>query len=131
MAKLRKELNRFLVVGIISVVIDYLFYQLFIQSMSLNKSKTISFIIGTLFSYFANKQYTFSNIDKHSLKTILKFFCLYITTLLVNVGTNLMVLKILINYEQRLSFAFVIATGFSATLNFLGMKLHIFNMEKE
>jgi len=55
-----------------------------------------------------------------------QFAVLYLTTLGVNVLTNHSVLNILPPGEDALACAFILATGLSAALNFLGMKFWVF-----
>jgi len=57
------------------------------------------------------------------LPQVLKFGLVYGTNLGVNVGANATVLLLLpLIYPWRLDLAFLIATGTSAALNFMGMK---------
>jgi len=61
---IKKELSVFLVVGISTVVVDYIFYQgmVALQWATIDIAKTFSFIVGTLYAYGANRFWTFSYI---------------------------------------------------------------------
>ena len=50
---IKKELSVFLVVGISTVVVDYIFYQgmVALQWATIDIAKTFSFIVGTLYAY--------------------------------------------------------------------------------
>ena len=125
----RRELILFLIVGIITVLIDFSIYYILLSSklFHLDFSKALGFFCGTLFAYFANKHWTFSYTHKKKMN-ILKFYMLYSITLGVNVITNAVSIDFLyplVSYALQISF--VIATGFSAALNFLGMKFFVFS----
>ena len=125
---IKKQLLIFIGIGFFTVCLDYFIYQslfIFFQ-LPVNTSKTISFIGGTFFSYFTNKKITFTNKEKHSFFVVTKFIFLYGATLAVNVVANHLMLEVLSNFRYRVLFSFLVATVFSATLNFLGMKTYIF-----
>jgi putative flippase GtrA len=58
------------------------------------------------------------------------FIGLYLTTLIINVGVNSGVIAVLGEDGLFFSLAFLIATGASATLNFLGMRMIVFKSEQ-
>ena len=121
------DLSRFIVVGLTTVLIDLIFYLiliLFIFDVSL--SKGLSFTIGALFSYFANRSYTFKSSKKGLIRFIL-FILLYVSSLIANVLSNDIILNMLTHINYSLITAFLIATTISATLNFLGMKYFVFS----
>lgn len=121
--KTRKQLLRFICVGILAVLVDFLVYFMLIEITSINYavSKFISFYSGTLVSYIINKLWTFEQKQK-SQKQFWLFMILYMTTLGVNVGVNSIVLLIFNN----ILFAFICATGTSTVLNFIGQKYWVF-----
>lgn len=123
-----KEIIRFLVVGFTTVAIDYLSYRLLIPlGVGYALAKATSFIIGTLFAYFANRFWTFGGQESHPAPgSVLRFGVLYATTLLCNVAANSVLLAIFTGYALAIQGAFVAATAISATLNFLGMKYFVF-----
>ena len=120
-----KDIFRFIIVGISTVIVDYLLYFFLVNTSSLNIDlcKTISFLVGTLYAYVTNKIYTFkSNVTFKN--SIYKFILLYTLSLFVNVFTN----SLLLNYFNKFAFqlAFLISTFLSAFINFLGMKYFVF-----
>ncbi len=121
----RTQVARFLVVGTTTVAIDFAVYSLLLLlGGAVASSKGIGFVAGTLFAYFANRLWTFT--ARGGLDRIAKFFVVYGVNLCVNVGLNSVVLALL-GYEQiDIVLAFLVATGTSATLNFLGMKFLVF-----
>ena len=86
----------------------------------------MSFCLGVLFAYFANKYFTFKR-DDYGLKGKGKFTLVYATSLIANISVNYVALKFIFpQLEIRFIIAFVMATGISAIMNFLGMKLYVF-----
>ena len=60
------EIYRFLIVGVCSVTIDFLFYFFFIyfDFFDPNNAKRLSFIIGAIFAFYANRNYVFQVNEK-------------------------------------------------------------------
>lgn len=126
MSRTRGELLRFLFVGVCAVGIDLISYTVLLAvGLPLGVAKGISFAVGTVFAYFANRAITFEGAQG-GLRSFVAFGGLYATTLLVNVSLNGAVVALLGRSEPVLGLAFFIATGTSAALNFLGMKFVVF-----
>lgn len=123
---LRAELLRFLFVGLSTVAIDFLAYISFLlMDADPTLAKLSSFLLGTVFAFFANKNWTF-NVKKTSLTIAIPFILLYSISMACNTMINDTLLSFFENSRLSLFIAFVVATGFSAALNFLGMKFFIF-----
>jgi putative flippase GtrA len=92
---IRRELPIFLVVGILTVLIDFLTYRglIWVQLFGVDIAKGIGFLVGTLFAYFANRFWTFSHKD-HADGSIWRFIVIYSISLVVNVYVN----SLLINW---------------------------------
>ena len=120
------EFRSFIFVGITSVFLDFLFYKILIKlNILIFFSKGISFLIGALFSYFANKRFTFKS--KGGKKVFLKFILVYVAALFLNVFVNTKTLHLLNVYNYiTLCIAFVFATLSSAFFNFIGLKKFVF-----
>jgi len=118
----RSELSRFLFVGSSTVLIDFVVYRSLLFLIPSSLAKTISFLCGAVYAYQFNRLWTFQ-AGRSTLPQVLKFGLVYGTNLGVNVGANATVLLLLpLIYPWRLDLAFLIATGTSAALNFMGMK---------
>lgn len=115
---------RFLLVGLTTVGVDLVVYLILVAAgLHHPVAKGTSFAAGTVFAYFANRSYTFrSNV---SGAAFLRFCCVYVTTFLINVGANQLILE-LMDFPWIIYLAFVIATGISAVLNFIGMRFFVF-----
>jgi putative flippase GtrA len=124
---IKRELAVFLVVGSLTVLIDFLTYRGLVWTgwMSVDLAKAAGFLTGTLFAYFANKVWTFGH-KEHAPGSVWRFVLLYAITLGANVLVNAGCLELLSTMSIAVPVAFLIATGVSAVLNFLGMKLFVF-----
>lgn len=124
---IKRELVMFLIVGASTVLVDFLTYRglIELQLMQVDMAKVTGFLVGTLFAYFANRFWTFGH--KSSLSgSAWRFSALYAITLGANVLINSLSLKLLADMANAFQFAFLLATGVSACLNFLGMKFFVF-----
>lgn len=124
MNRKHQELTRFIASGILAVTSDFSSYYLLLEHLSTDAAKSISFIIGSIVSFFMNKLWTFESQAKiHS--ALLPFIALYSLTFIANVSANHLILLIFNNMSVL---AFLIATGTSTVLNFIGMKFWVFKV---
>jgi putative flippase GtrA len=63
-----KKIFRFLITGGISTTIDFCIYMLLSNYISIVMSKIISMTIASIYAYFVNKSWTFS--DKSKVESI-------------------------------------------------------------
>ena len=119
------QLRRFLIVGSTTVVVDFASYSgcLWLD-LPIDFSKAVGFVVGTLFAYLANRYWTFEAAGEPG--RIGHFLVLYLSTLVVNVAVNAVVVRALDRTAFAIAVAFVLATAVSASLNFLGMKFIVF-----
>lgn len=124
---IKRELAIFLVVGATTVLLDFVSYRGLIgfEMMAVDMAKATGFLIGTLFAYFANRFWTFGH-RQHISSSAWRFVVLYSSTLGANVLINSLALKLFADAVAAIPLAFFVATGVSAALNFLGMKLFVF-----
>lgn len=124
---IRRELAVFLVVGVLTVAIDFVSYRGLLATgwLGIDPAKAAGFLIGTVFAYFANRLWTFGH-HRPAAGSALRFALLYATTLAANVAVNAVLLAVLADWSYALQLAFLVATCVSAALNFLGMKLFVF-----
>jgi putative flippase GtrA len=126
---MRRELVIFLIVGLLTVVIDCTVYFILLGAVGLTTTvaKTTGFLLGTIFAYVANRRFTFKQPGLFSVRSLLMFSGWYFVTLLTNVGANALLLKVFSTITWSVWLSFFLATGISAILNFIGMKYLIFN----
>lgn len=122
MSQIKRELTKFFFAGLAAVGTDLLVYYLLLNLLNIEVSKGISFIMGSLVAFVINKYWTFKKPEK-SHKEMIQFGVLYCTTLGLNVMTN----KIVLDYTDIVLVSFIIATGISTVLNFVGQKWWVFN----
>jgi putative flippase GtrA len=120
---IKREFGIFLIVGSLTVLLDFSTYRslVWLGIAGIDIAKAIGFLTGTLFAYFANRFWTFGH-KTHAPGSAWRFALLYAVTLGTNVLVNSLALKLFAN----VIIAFLLATGISAMLNFLGMKLFVF-----
>ena len=108
----RRELLTFLIVGILTVCVDYAIYRLMYAALPHQPTLTkgIGFIGGTLFAYFANRLLTFRSAAPMR-GAIVRFAALYACTLGVNVLLNRLTLFWLQGWHDAVVLAFLAATG--------------------
>lgn len=125
---LKKEIGLFIIFGSLTVLVDFLSYRglVVMDIMSVEVAKAIGFMTGTLFAYFANRFWTFGH-KQHASGSSYRFAGLYSVTLGANVVINSFCLFLLASMTGAVELSFLVATGVSASLNFLGMKFFVFN----
>lgn len=123
---IKREASIFLFVGLLTVVIDFCTYRLLLWSgvLDVATAKTIGFLTGTIFAYVANRLWTFRHTQSGG--SVPRFVLLYTCTLSINVCINSGVLHLAGTNQLGIGAAFILATGCSAVLNFLGMKFFVF-----
>jgi polyisoprenyl-phosphate glycosyltransferase len=125
--RLGVQVRRFLAVGVTAVVVDSATYSLCLAGgLPINLAKASGFLLGTAFAYMANRFWTFEAAARRG--ALRDFLLLYLATLAVNVAVNAAMIAWLGKTRPALAAAFVVATAVSATLNFLGLKLHVFRV---
>lgn len=124
---MKRDFVLFLIVGSMSTLIDFLTYSGIVHSaaVSVGIAKGSSFLVGTVFTYCANRFWIFCYID-HQPGSLWRFGFLYMLTLGANVLVNAVALKLLHDVRVAFPLAFITATGISASLNYLGMKWFVF-----
>ena len=130
--KINKQFRSFFIVGIIAFSIDISFYY-FLTSVevSVNISKGISFLLGTVFGYFVNSIFTFKVL---SLKTILflRYLGVYILSMILNIFINEQVFiflhKSMITDQMVKLFSVIFATICSMIFNFVSLKLYVYSL---
>jgi len=124
---IRKEFVLFLVVGVLTALMDYVAYSTTTATglLAIHQATILGFVTSTMFSYSANRTLTFGDYA-HARGSKRRFATLYALTLLINVSVNSIMLGVLSNFQNPVLGAFVIATGLSAAFNFGGMKYFVF-----
>ncbi len=121
----RRQLFRFVVVGVSCVLVDLAVYRLlgWTMGLRLDVAKGLSYWAGVCVGFVGNKLWTFQSKRK-SLSEPVTYLAQYSLTMLVNVGCNRLALTVL--GPQATALAYLFATGVTTVLNFAGMRLVTF-----
>lgn len=116
-----KQFLTFILIGILLLIVDFGTYSLLYSlNVSLDVSKGLAYILGTITSFYLNKTITFKK--KYKNKFLTKFIFLniisFIFNILINSGCFQLTNHFLISYT--------IALLASLTINFSGQKLWVF-----
>ena len=118
----KKEILRFLVGGGSAVLTDFITYRLFVYlGLDISISKAISYVLGAAVGFLINKYWTFES-KKFRPSEIVKYIVLYACSAFINAASNKLVLQI----TGITLFAFLVATGISTVINFIGQKFFVF-----
>ena len=120
--KLEYQIPVFLFIGGLATTIDFVIYNYLFTFFSINISKLISMLSSSLFSYFTNKIFTFNKGKNYNQKYLIKFYIIFLLNLLTNIIVNYYVYKL----TSVKLLAFILATIFGMTVNFIGQKFYVF-----
>jgi putative flippase GtrA len=122
-----REFKIFLIVGLLNVGVDYSVYHglIYLLRMDINISKAIAFVAGALFAYVANRFWTFRGA-LYGSGSFMRFATLYAGTLIANVVMNWLALNVFDYLPYKIQLAYIVTTGATAALNFMGMKFYVF-----
>lgn len=117
------EIKRFIFIGLVSTLINYLVYLLSIKITSNTLfSSALGYSLGLLNSFIFGKKFVFNNLSKMNPKLITKFLFVYF---IGGLGMTLIITflsRINFNYQ----FSWIVGVTFSFINNFLGSKLFVF-----
>ena len=122
-----KSQARFLVVGGSSTLLDFVIYMLLSTKVDITISKCISMSISSIYSFFINKNWTFSDSEKITIVLALK----YILCVLINIGVNTLVNTLTFSITNNKIISFIIATGIAMIVNFVIQKELVFRGGKK
>lgn len=120
---LRSSLLRFLLVGCCSTLLDFVIYMVLFPLLPITLAKGMSMACSSVFSYVANKVFTFGDKGKTCFAYIVRFYIVFIANMLANIGTNYLIYKL----SGSKVLAFVLATGCGMTVNYIGQKFFVFH----
>lgn len=132
---IKHEFLRYLISGLTAAGTDLFTYTTLLPWVGPSPAKTMSFIFATVIAYILNKFWTF-NLATHSWPEMLKFAALYSTSLIANVAMNRISIFViedrihtLLPYEYQ--FSWLVATGTSTVINYIGQKFWVFKRKNE
>jgi len=121
------DVYRFIFVGIGAVTIDALvyFFLTFLTILSFEYSKRISFICGSVFAFYLNRNYVFK-VKNKNISQYFSFSILYLFSFLMNSIAH----DLILDKTEYSPIAFLIATALSTIINYLGQKFIVFKGRK-
>lgn len=123
---LAAQLGRFVAVGALSALVDFgAYHALLALGTWVHLAKAISFILGTTTAYLLNRRFTFTATEGGSAR-FAGFVLLYVTTFLINIGMNALMLAVLPQMPFRTSLAWVVAQGCATVINFVMLRTVVF-----
>jgi putative flippase GtrA len=145
-----KQITKFFIIGVSAVLVDLVIYYFLSDLMSLNTdfSKACGFLVGTVYTYYLNKRWTWRHTEKSNKGMVVTFGMVYAVSFVFNILINKyglmwlpdknVFLEITIDTEKHTLFAFkggkflafFFATVTSAVINFLGQKFLVFKKVK-
>ena len=129
------EQSRFIIVGVMNTIIGTLAmliaYNVFFMGYWL--SSAMNYVIGSIFSYFANKHFTFKSKKKSKMEVV-RFIVNIFVCYLVAYGIARPIIDVLLR-DINLSKSFIehismfLGMGIFVVLNYLGQKYFVFNIK--
>jgi putative flippase GtrA len=115
---------QFSVIGGISTCIDFIIYMLLSSRISIAKAKIISICCASVFSFFLNRTWTFSDRSELSFLQLAK----YLAVQAINIAANVIVNSVAYHFLGNKVISFILATGAAMTINFLLQKELVFKV---
>ena len=122
---LRKQFLRFITVGLLSTAVSYSAFYIALRYFSINYliAACIGFVVGVFVGFSFNKNWTFGSTEDRSKKMIVRYFSVYIASLLI----SLVFLRITVEWLGILpELANFLAIGITTCTNFIGTKFFVF-----
>lgn len=122
-----QSLRFILVGGAAFLLVNVLYITLVLLGLAIILSSMIAYLSGTIFAFFLNRRFTFQSKSKASVFEFGKYAALYFVTLAFNTIVNWFLLKLIADIQYGLAIAFAVSTMLSALVNFVGLKMVVFN----
>lgn len=130
------EQSRFIIVGVMNTIIGtaamLIAYNVFHMGYWL--SSIVDYVIGSIFSYFANKYFTFK-VEKKSKEEVLRFIINIVVCYLIAYGLARPFIDMVLggmnlskSWMDQISMLF--GTGFFIVINYFGQKFFVFQKKK-
>ena len=119
------QFYKFIIVGIVSTIINYGVFYFFIEVLLINYliSSSLGFMSGVLVGYSINRNWTFESKAEKKSKEIIGYLSVYFFSLFL----SLIVLKILVDLvkiDAKIANFFVL--NLTTFVNFIGIKTRVF-----
>lgn len=118
----QSSIFRFMIIGCCSTAIDFAIYAALSARLPTAPSKCASMLASSVFSYFANKRFTFRDGGRAGAPQLARFYLVFALNLAANVGTN----EALYRWTGRRVLAFACATAAGMAVNYMGQRWVVF-----
>lgn len=128
--KLFDEVLHFGMIGVINTLLGFFLIMVFYNILHLNYwvASAASYVIGSIFSYFANKKLTFK-VQENSRTYVIKFALNIAVCYALAYGiARPLVKNVMSGYSQTIveNIAIIIGMGMFIVFNFIGQKFFVF-----
>lgn len=113
--------DKFLLVSVGALSIDFLIYIILVNFIDVIFSKFISVSVSCIFSYFANKAFTFNIKEKSTKRGVI-----YVLTQIINISSNTLTNTVILEILRNKIIAFCIATIVGTIVNYVLQKFIVF-----
>lgn len=122
---IRLDIVRFLCVGVMSTIINYIIFYMLLQQLYVNYmlSSAIGFVSGILFGYILNKSWTYRT-KKSNSEVFTKYICVYLFSLFL----GLCCLRFLVYWGVDCLIANTLIIIMTTCTNFIGTKFWVFKI---
>ena len=121
-SKKYKQFFRFVLVGLLSTLLNFMFYQLLNYfNIQIELSAVIAYLIGLICSFIFGKTWVFENNSNKIKKQFFKFILIYMTSLILY--------TLIISYfndDYGKTYSWLFAISISTLINFFGSKYAVF-----
>lgn len=124
--RLRDQVARFGIVGVLAAVVDLTVYQLALAGgVGVHVARALSFVVATALAYVLNRRWSFS--VRHSRRTAMEFVVLYGVTFVVVLALNAVALALLPVSWWATTVAWAVSQAFGSTCNFIMLRFFVFS----
>lgn len=120
--------GKFLIVGAISTVINYGFFYVLLNFFAVDylASSGLGYMVGLVFGYFFNRNWTFESESEHKTREFTSYFFVYMVSLVASLAFLSFLVE---NLAFDPNLANIWSIGLSTIMNFLGCKFLVFRLK--
>jgi len=108
-----------------TLLLDYATYRSMLAiGVPISPAKLVGFTVGTTATYLLNRAWTFG--ARGGSAAVVRFLALYAVTLGLNLGTNALLVHLLLGHPLRIEIAFLVAQAVTSAANFAGLRWLVF-----
>src|SRR3989338_6575860 len=129
----QKQVVKFIIVGVVNTIVDFVVYfflsrTFFAFSAHRVATKTVSFLVGSLSSFFFNRRWTFGKTDAITATEVVRFYTTVALSVIIN-SSSMYVFHHMLGFYDLISV--VCATAITFAWNFFISKFWVWRDVKE